>query len=779
MALIISSCQVKEIMDNVLETAPETITETKVFTAIIEDSTSGDTKTSLDGSGNVLWKQGDQVSIFAASTVNEQYQVSDDSDGKTAATLNKVGGSGFVAGTEIDNNVAFYPYASTASIAKSGGSYIISDIELPATQNYAEGSFGNGAFPMAAVTGTTADMNLKFKNVLGGLKLQLKGTASIASISVTGNNNEILCGDAEVTVANGSVPSINLTDASAKTVTLDCGTGVALSTETATFFIIALPPITMTGGFTVVVTDIEGKKMLIKTTNTQTISRSAILKMPAVVYQGVFSGSGHDYVDLGLPSGTLWATCNIGATKPEGYGSYFAWGETESKSSYCWSSYILCDGSRYSLNKYGTSSLYGIVDNISILNTTDDVATSTWGGSWRTPTQNEFKELLSNCTGLWTSQKGVNGYKLTGPNGNSIFLPASGCKDDEYAYAPGTYGHYWSSSLSEQNQTCDQARELYIASSLTGVWTTARYTGCTVRPVFSGVPNAGVKGIALDISSASLAVGETVKLEATVSSNPGAVNNDVQWSSSNNLVATVDYKGEIKAKTAGSTIITAKTVFGGFEAECAITVSGESSVINGHEYVDLGLPSGLKWATCNVGADEPNNTGNYFAWGELIAKAKYSWETYKYCNGTEDSMTKYCSNSDLGAVDNKLVLELIDDVAYINWGATWRMPTYDEIMELKNNCTWSWVVDYGSWGTHSSQKGYVVTGPNGNSIFFPATGYCIEEGSIYEYEKGYYWSSTNAGYWSDDAKTMRFTSSGCSLSSDSRKTGITVRPVSD
>ena len=179
--LALTGCQTKE-LDSLNE-------DSKVFTAVIDDDFSAETKTSLDGEGNVLWKRGDQVSIFAGSTVNEQYQVSDASDGKTAASLNKVSGGGFVAGTEIDNNVAFYPYASTAEIAKSGVSYVISGVELPATQTYAAGSFGNGAFPMATVTSSTEDMNLKFKNVLGGLKLQLKGTSTITSITVTVNNN--------------------------------------------------------------------------------------------------------------------------------------------------------------------------------------------------------------------------------------------------------------------------------------------------------------------------------------------------------------------------------------------------------------------------------------------------------------------------------------------------------------------------------------------------------------------------------------------------------------
>ena len=260
--------------------------QAKVFTATIDDGFKGETKTSLNGEGNVLWKQYDQVSIFSGSTLNEHYQVSDASDGKTTATLIKIPEGGYVAGTEIGNNVAFYPYASSAELANSGSNYVISEIELPATQTYAAGSFGNGAFPMAAVTSSNEDMNLKFKNVLGGLKLQLKGTATITSITVRGNNNEILCGDAEVTTTNGGVPSITLSDASAKTVTLNCGAGVTLDSETATPFIIALPPMTMTGGFTVTVRDSESKQMEIKTTKSQTITRSSLLKMPAVNYVG-------------------------------------------------------------------------------------------------------------------------------------------------------------------------------------------------------------------------------------------------------------------------------------------------------------------------------------------------------------------------------------------------------------------------------------------------------------------------------------------------------------
>ena len=255
------------------------------FTATIEEAFGDESKTYLDSDGIVRWKQGDLVSVFAGSTSNEQYKVTDDSEGKTEATMSKVTSDVFVAGTEMDSNVALYPYAPAASIAQNSGAYTIDGIVLPASQTYAEESFGNGAFPMVAVTGSMSDDNLKFKNILGGLKLQLKGTATISSVSVTGNNGEILCGAAQITASASGAPSISLTDETEKTVTLYCRQGVSLNEETATSFVIALPPVTMTAGFTVLVRDTEGRQMEINTDKTQTIIRSSLLKMPSVTYK--------------------------------------------------------------------------------------------------------------------------------------------------------------------------------------------------------------------------------------------------------------------------------------------------------------------------------------------------------------------------------------------------------------------------------------------------------------------------------------------------------------
>ncbi len=205
--------------------------------------------------------------------------------------------------------------------------------------------------------------------------------------------------------------------------------------------------------------------------------------------------NGYGYVDLGLPSGTLWATCNVGADSPEEYGDYFAWGETEPKDYYYWDSYQwMTEGmsswrgvNKYTIEDWQTDAVwyneYGefVGDGKTTLDLEDDAANANWGGDWRMPTTADRNELRNYCAWVWSSLNGVKGYKVIGPNENSIFLPAAGCYLSDL-YDVGFGGSYWSSSLVSDHS--GNAYLLYFDSSDVG-WNhvSDRYFGHSVRPV--------------------------------------------------------------------------------------------------------------------------------------------------------------------------------------------------------------------------------------------------------------------------------------------------------
>ena len=194
-----------------------------------------------------------------------------------------------------------------------------------------------------------------------------------------------------------------------------------------------------------------------------------------------------------------------------------------------------------------------------------------------------------------------------------------------------------------------------------------------------------------------------------------------------------------------------------------------------HEYVDLGLS--VLWATCNVGAEKPEEYGDYFAWGEVVPKEEYTWGNYKWCDGDYTKLTKYCTKEQYGVVDNQIILELNDDAAHVNMGEDWRMPTLAESNELVSQCTWIWT-------TINGVNGHQVIGPNGNSIFLPAVGAITSAGLQNDGSSGYYWinsiSPTNP-YNADDIFN-RHTGSGdmsnsYGINAYSRYIGRVIRPV--
>lgn len=184
-----------------------------------------------------------------------------------------------------------------------------------------------------------------------------------------------------------------------------------------------------------------------------------------------------------------------------------------------------------------------------------------------------------------------------------------------------------------------------------------------------------------------------------------------------------------------------------------------------HAYVDLGLS--VKWATCNIGASSPEEYGDYFAWGETAPKDVYVWSTYKWCNGSQNTLTKYCTNKEYGAVDNKITLELEDDAAHVNWGGEWRMPTKEELEELHKKCTWTPTKINGVSGRE-------ITGPNGNKLFLPYSGYC-SEGKYPGGGTGHCWSNTSSLH---KAYCLTYSWDGNKfVAADLRSFGFTIRAV--
>ena len=284
-AAVLASCQKNEELP--------IVSENEVYTASVE-SFDAQTKTSMTQDRQVVWSQDDRLAIFQGSTLADEYKVADAGEGNTNATFilvtdnSEVNGD-FSAGVEVPRNIAFYPYASGLSITAStiddeGTSYKITGYELPETQYYAAGSFGNGAFPMTAVTSSMSDHNLKFRNLLGAMKLRLKGTQTVKSIKVEGKNSEKLSGAAVITAyATNLTPAITMSETAGTSVTLDCGDGVQLNESTATDFFIALPPVLFSQGFIVTVTDDASQTYTFSADVANTVLRSSILTMPAVV----------------------------------------------------------------------------------------------------------------------------------------------------------------------------------------------------------------------------------------------------------------------------------------------------------------------------------------------------------------------------------------------------------------------------------------------------------------------------------------------------------------
>ncbi len=431
------------------------------------------------------------------------------------------------------------------------------------------------------------------------------------------------------------------------------------------------------------------------------LSIADITKLIAIINDSSspVNSNGHQYVDLGLPSGTLWATCNIGASSPEESGYFYAWGETASKDSYTWSTYKWCDGddcssSDQTLTKYCDRGGYGIIDGKISLELEDDAAHVNWGGDWHIPTQEQFQELMDYCTveRIDIENTDKEGYKFTSANGKSIILPYAGRRRDDSFSSSQFY--YWSANLymtseASSNHCTDVQCLRPAGSEETKLSSADRYYGLPIRPVLS---------------------------EYTPVAKPV-------------LKAPSNYRG--------------------------------------HNLVDLGLPSGTLWATCNMGASSPESSGCYYAWGETTGSCDG-----KTAFGISNYPVDYTETVEQG--EN---LPLGRDAAHVKWGGEWHMPTLTQAKELirKLYTTCVWTTENGINGFRITSK---VRGFEGNSIFLPAAGY-YDANVRNAGERGEYWTSTLYGSHdvANNVGYLYFNSSKIDWWENEPWYGLPIRPV--
>lgn len=233
----------------------------------------------------------------------------------------------------------------------------------------------------------------------------------------------------------------------------------------------------------IALTDYVGQTVTFAVKYLSTDQKAGTLEIQSIAIEEKSATPVHEFVDLGLPSGTLWADSDVGSDAPEGNGLFFAWGETEPKSVYNWTTYQYCAGSENTITKYcnnATNGYNGYTDTLTVLKPEDDAAMVYWGHNWRMPTHAEMEELYQYTTHDWATQNGVFGRLYTGTNGNSIFLPASGWYDSQYHdYQYDVYR--WSSTLGPNNSYSAWSIGYYTTN--TAIGTDWRYRGFPIRPV--------------------------------------------------------------------------------------------------------------------------------------------------------------------------------------------------------------------------------------------------------------------------------------------------------
>lgn len=711
------------------------------------------TKTVLQQDGCVFWSPEDYINVFYGDR-SGKFSSTNSEEAATAEFIGNLGGFELDGETEF---VAAYPYSAATT---STGNTI--SITLPSEQAAEEG--GTFADDLFICVAKSKDFNLHFYNVCGGVKFSLT-RKGIKKIVFRGNNGEVLAGRLTVGFSSNGIPQISSISEGKTAISLVAPYEGTFTT--GEWFYIVLPPQVLQNGYTI---------ELHKDVLVETISSYSPVSVRRSVWGVLKNLTSADMVDLGLS--VMWGTKNIGASKPEERGDYYAWGETEPKDDYSLETYKWYDSTTGEYTKYSS------LDNRKILDPEDDVAHVRLGDKWRMPTKEEVEDLIAYCdwTYVWDyDYDGILAIITSKINGNCIILPAVGGRNGTGGSFNPYRPEYFTSSLWWENSFSPAYYAFVIDDgSLDRYY---RDLGHTIRPVYGDYAHP-VEHITLDKSNLELSVNETSILVANILPS-NATNQNLSWCSSNESVATVSSLGVVTGISVGSSVITVTTSDGGKTATCTVSVTETPQSTD--LIVDLGLS--VKWASCNLGANNPEEFGDYYAWGEtepyysslnpLTWKAGkesgYDWPSYSLCMGEDDTYIKYCTNASNGYngfTDDKIVLDIEDDAAFVTLGGKWRLPTVDECSDLLDLCTWE-------RKTLNGVDGYEVTGKTGKSIFLPMAGWWdrLEFNSSYN----------DASFWASSIKASRpYNALGFAISEWGKGTyegvrsiGCSIRPVYD
>jgi hypothetical protein len=638
------------------------------ITASLSENSSTKTVVHHDNAGyHLFWEPGDKISLFYGSGTNGgQVFTSLNTDEQYVAnfsgSINVVTLGGENSSLDDFNFWGVYPYRD--DIVCDGNSITTT---LPDVQTARAGSFNKELY---ITMGKSLGLNISFFCACSGIRFRVSHSG-ISQIVFSGNNGEFLAGRVKLGFDSDGKPKVMEVLDGKTSITLNAPNNGTFQPGTD-YYIVTLP-VQFSASMKMFFRKRDGNSAIRRwSTANIKFSRNVFKEYVNTSIDDAQYATFMETVDLGLPSGTLWATCNLGATSPEATGNFYAWGELTPRSG----SYGSANSSIST--KYQNSAL-------TELEPADDAAYYLMGGDWRMPTEAQMQELKTKCLWRQDSENSVSGFRVTGPNGNSIFIPATGNIRSGTSITNTTQAFLYSSSKSDD--------------------TPKAYT-MTIYPA-----------------------------------NNDAVSRDIIGSSS-----------------LGSGL--------------SIRPVRPTTHISDHEFVELG--DGLKWATCNIGADSPEEFGDYFAWGETAPKSDYTLDNY-FDNNGRVYPAQYTK------------LQSQHDAAHVNWGGTWRMPTSSEWWSLiydHTKFTWSWTNNYKGTGVKGMIVTSIIAGYVGNSIFLPAAGYRhgneVEGGVGYAGLHGYYWSS-NCKEGSDwlMGKDMYFYDISGYEGSLERNYGLSIRPVSD